>query len=61
MGKLHNERSHADARRAALLKAEGHTTREIAKQLAIEPKQVRGRILLGERLLSDQPAKGGAE
>jgi len=59
MGNLHDERYRADSRRAALLKAEGHTAREIARQLGIKPEQVKGRVLLGERLLSQVESKGG--
>lgn len=43
-------RTHADAKRAAKMKAEGMTTRQIAAALGCKPEQVKSRVALGERL-----------
>lgn len=49
------KRAHADAIRAAKLKARGWTTRNIAETIGKQPKQIKALVLLGERLMSAQP------
>lgn len=48
-----DKRNHAMAIRAAKLRREGHTTRQIADLINKKPEQIRAIILLGERLLAD--------
>ena len=49
-GKKSTKRTHAAALRAANMKAEGHTTPEIAEAVGRDPKRVETLVLLGERL-----------
>lgn len=56
-GKLAAQRSHADAKRAALMAADGMTARQIAIALNCRPEQVKARVLLGQRLLDADPPK----
>jgi hypothetical protein len=55
-GKLAQKRQHADARRAARLQAEGRTAREIAAAIGKKPEQVKGLVLLGQRLIDAEAA-----
>ena len=52
-GKGATKRAHADAIRAANMRAEGFTTRQIAEVLGKEPERVKAIVLLGERLKQD--------
>ncbi len=52
----HDKRNRAMAMRAAKLKREGFTTRQIAELIEKRPEQVKAIILLGERLLSEVSA-----
>ena len=45
------KRHHAESIRAAKLKANGWTTRNIAEALGIAPDKVKARVILGERLM----------
>lgn len=47
-----NKRRAAESKRAAKLKKDGLTVREIAAALKIKKSQVNARVELGERLLS---------
>jgi len=49
-GSGYEKRRQADAIRAANMKANGRTTREIAEAIGVKPEQVKNRVLLGERL-----------
>ncbi len=49
-GKNAGLRAHADAIRAANMKAEGYTTRQIAAALNKEPERIKALVQLGERL-----------
>lgn len=51
-GKLSAQRAHADARRAAMMAADGMTHRQIAEALLLQPAQIKARILLGQRLIA---------
>lgn len=53
-GAGYNKRQQADARRAAQMKRDGLTVREIAEALKIKKSQVPVRVQLGERLLPPQ-------
>ena len=44
------KRARANAMRAAKLKAQGWTTRNIAEAIGKKPEQVKALVLLGERL-----------
>ena len=48
----YEKRRQADALRAAKMKEQGATTKEIAAALGIKPEVVKSRVLLGERLKS---------
>ena len=48
------KRQRADAVRAAKLAAQGLTTRAIAEALGKRPEQIKGMVILGERLLRAQ-------
>jgi len=54
MGHGTTQRQHADAIRAARMKAEGSTTRQIAEAIGLKPEQVKARVLLGQRLISER-------
>ena len=56
-GKLSAQRSHADARRAAMMSADGMTTRQIADALQLRPEQIKTRIMLGQRLIEGDTLK----
>ena len=51
MGKPHDKRCHADARRAYKMRCDGATSRQIADAIGCKPEQVKARALLGERLM----------
>jgi prolyl-tRNA editing enzyme YbaK/EbsC (Cys-tRNA(Pro) deacylase) len=53
-GNFSEKRAHADAKRAAHMQAEGLTTRQIAEAVGLDPKQVKARILLGQRLIAEE-------
>lgn len=48
----YQKRRRADAIRAAKMKAEGCTTKDIAAALGLKQEQVKARVELGQRLLS---------
>lgn len=50
----HSLRAHADAIRAANMKAEGYTSRQIAESLGKKSKQIKGIVLLGQRLIAER-------
>jgi len=52
MGKPSTERQRALAIRAAHMREEGATSREIAAAVGITPEQVKKRVELGQRLIS---------
>lgn len=51
-----DKRNRVMAIRAARLKRDGFTTRQIAESIGKNPEQIKAIILLGERLLSDSNA-----
>ena len=53
-GNYSEKRAHSDAKRAAHMQAEGLTTRQIAEAIGLDPKQVKARILLGQRLIEGE-------
>lgn len=55
-GALNQLRQHADAIRAANMKADGMTARAIADALNKKPEQVKKLVLLGERLKRERTA-----
>lgn len=54
MGKGHDNRHRAAARRAIALKAQGLTHRQIAEAIGKKPEAIKGLLLLGERLQAAQ-------
>lgn len=52
------KRQRADAIRAAKMKGEGATSREIAAALGLKPEQVKARVLLGLRLMEESQPSG---
>jgi len=54
MGKPSTERQRALAIRAAHMREEGATSREIAAAIGITPEQVKKRVELGQRLASER-------
>ena len=50
MGRQHTKRAHADAIRAANMKDEGYTSRQIAQLTGKQPEQIKSLVLLGMRL-----------
>jgi hypothetical protein len=48
-------RQNADAIRAAKLKAQGWTSRNIAEAIGKRPEQIKALVILGERLLQVKP------
>lgn len=58
MGHGTEKRQRADAVRAAKMKREGYTSKEIAAALGLYVAQVAGKVKLGERLLTlDDPIR----
>ncbi|MEG0558635.1 MAG: hypothetical protein RR574_19505 [Comamonas sp.] len=51
-GKLSLKRSHSLAIRAANMKSEGFTSRQIAIAVEKKPEQIKAMVLLGQRLQS---------
>lgn len=48
------KRAHADAKRAAKMRALGFTTRHIARLVGCRPGQVKALVILGERLKDEE-------
>ena len=57
-GKLSQQRSHALAIRAANMKGEGFTTRQIAQIVEKKPEQIKAMVLRGQRLQTVAPQGG---